>query len=292
MSREQNKKVWTVSELISWGTNYLNDYKIESPRLSIELLLCEILSCTRLDLYLNYDKPLNPRELKELKSKIKALLCGKPLQFVLGWTQFLNYKIFLCKKVFIPRPETEILVKFALDKYKNRKEEPLSILDIGCGSGAISIALADFFKNSKVLAIDVDKDAIEQTKENAERHSLKNIQLHRMDILKEVPSEKFDLIVSNPPYIPILEYYELPKHVLDEPKLALTDGSDGLTFYKRFAEIFPKILNESGNFFLEVGWNQAEAVAEIFANSGFDVDIKKDFQGIKRIVYSNRFLNT
>lgn len=196
MSQEQNKKLWTVSELINWATEYLNAHNLESPRLSIELILCEILSCSRLDLYLNYDKPLNTEELTELKSKIKSLVKGKPLQFILGWSQFLNYKIFLSRKVFIPRPETEILVKLVLDSYKKWREEALSILDIGCGSGAISIALADFFKNSKILAIDVDQNAIEQTKENAQRYSIKNIQLLRMDILKDVPPDKFDIIVS------------------------------------------------------------------------------------------------
>ncbi|MFN3307529.1 MAG: peptide chain release factor N(5)-glutamine methyltransferase, partial [Candidatus Kapaibacteriota bacterium] len=133
MNQEQSRKVWTVSELITWGKNYLEARKIESPRLSIELLLCEILSCSRLDLYLNYDKPLSVRELNELKSKIKALACGQPLQFILGWAQFLNYRISLGRRVFIPRPETEILVKLITDTLKSRKDEPLLILDIGCG---------------------------------------------------------------------------------------------------------------------------------------------------------------
>lgn len=292
MSPDENKKIWTISELITWGTKYLTNYKVESPRLSIELLLCKLLSCNRLDLYLNYDKPLNTFELKKLKSMIKLLVSGKPLQFILGWTQFLNYRISLGKKVFIPRPETEILVKLVCEAYQKRREEPLHIIDIGCGSGAISIALADFFGNSTVLAIDVDKNAIEQTKENAERYYLKNIQCLQMDILKSAPAGKFDLIVSNPPYISIEEYDRLPKHLREEPKIALTDNSDGLSFYKRFMRLFNQILDERGDFFLEVGWNQADAVCELFAKSNFSVQTKEDFQGIKRFVYSNRFLNS
>lgn len=289
MNRKENRNAWTIAEIIKWGTQYLADKKIESPRLTIELILCDILKLTRLELYLNYAMPLKSNELNLLKTKIKELLRGFPLQYVLGWSQFLNYKILLNKKVFIPRPETEYLANLVRVSLKHKKDEKLKILDIGCGSGALAIALADYFKQSEVYAIDIDENAIEQTKENAKINKVENLAVFKMDILEEKPNEHFDIIVSNPPYIPLSEYEVLPKEVKKEPKFALTDGNDGLTFYRRFAEIFPEILSDKFAFFLEVGWNQAEVVSKLFYQKDYEVKIENDFQGIKRIVYSIRF---
>jgi release factor glutamine methyltransferase len=285
----KTKKVWTVLELIDWGTQYLRDKAFESPRLVIELLLSKVLNLSRIELYLNFEKPLTSVELSTIKSYIKRLLSGEPLQYILGEVQFLNFKLNLLKKVFIPRPETEILVATVFEVYKELRDNQMKILDIGCGSGAISIALADFFRNSKIIAIDIDSNAIEQTLENANSYNLKNIECLKIDILKTIPEGNFDIIVSNPPYIPWAEYENLPPHIKKEPKHSLTDGADGLTFYRRFAEIFPTLLSPNGSFFLEVGWNQSESVASIFREKGFDVLIKKDFEKIKRIVYSIRF---
>lgn len=289
MNRKENRNTWTIAEIIKWGTQYLADKKIESPRLTIELILCDILKLTRLELYLNYAIPLKSNELNLLKTKIKELLRGFPLQYVLGWSQFLNYKILLNKKVFIPRPETEYLANLVRVSLKHKKDEKLKILDIGCGSGALAIALADYFKQSEVYAIDIDENAIEQTKENAKINKVENLVVFKMDILEQKPNEHFDIIVSNPPYIPLSEYEVLPKEVKKEPKFALTDGNDGLTFYRRFAEIFPEILSDKFAFFLEVGWNQAEVVSKLFYQKDYEVKIENDFQGIKRIVYSIRF---
>jgi release factor glutamine methyltransferase len=289
MNPTEKSEIWTIGKVLNWGTEYLGKKSIESPRLTIELLLCDILSSSRLDLYLSFDKPLSSEELQSLKSKIKRILKGEPIQYVLGWTQFLNYKILLRRNVFIPRPETEFLVSFIRNSLKSHCDKPLQILDIGCGSGAISIALADFFKNSQVLAVDIDENAIIQTIENGKLNKIENIQVQQLDILNKIPQQKFDLIVSNPPYIPFEEYKTLPKHIKNEPKIALTDDGDGLKFYRRFTEIFPVLLNNNGSFFLEVAWNQAEQVSNLFRTKDFDVLIEKDLQGIKRIIYCIRF---
>lgn len=289
MNRDEDKKIWTVSDIINWATGYFSEKKIESPRLTIELLLCDILNLSRLDLYLNHDFPLKPLELKTLKSHIRRILSGEPIQYILGWAQFLRYKILLNKKVFIPRPETEQLTNLILSTLKDRRESVRKILDIGCGSGAISVALADFFRNAQVLAIDSDLNAIEQTKENAYLNKVTNVNVFKMNILEQFPKDKFDVIVSNPPYISKDEYEELSPQVKKEPKSALTDYSDGFTFYRRFAQIFQNLLNECGSFFLEVGWNQAEYVSKLFSTKGYLVYAKEDFNGFKRIIYSIRF---
>lgn len=283
------KKQWTILEIINWGTKYLAAKGTESPRLTIELILSKILSSSRIELYLDYEKPLTQAELFELKIALKRITAGEPLQYLLEETQFLNHKIKLTKKVFIPRPETEILVATVFENFKEFQQKPFNIIDIGCGSGAISIALAIFFPHSTITAVDIDPFAIEQTNENAQLLNLHNINCFQLDILRTTPKGKFDIIVSNPPYIPLNEYRVLPVQVLKEPQVALTDGADGLTFYRRFAEIFPTILSSNGSFFLEVGWNQAETVCSIFRAKGFDVETKKDFQKIKRIIYSIRY---
>ncbi|MCX7880682.1 MAG: peptide chain release factor N(5)-glutamine methyltransferase [Ignavibacteria bacterium] len=288
-SDKGNSKLWTLGELIRWATNYLSSKSIESPRLTVELLLSHILNLSRLQLYLNFERPLIAEELNTFKSHLKRLLKSEPLQYILGETKFLENTIKLNRKVFIPRPETEILVKIIEDKYKSRKNEKLRILDIGCGSGAISVSLAKIFKNSNVLAIDIDPDCIEATKENALLSGQNNLIVEKLDILNSLPNGSFDIIVSNPPYISIEEYSKLDQQIYFEPKIALTDGADGLTFYRRFAYIFAALLSSSGSFFLEIGWNQSEFVKKIFEEKGFKLVVENDFAGIKRFVYSLRF---
>jgi len=284
-----SKRIWTILDIINWGTQYLRSKSFDSPRLFIELILSKALSLSRVELYLNYEKPLTNEELSNIKSYIKRLLAGEPIQYILEEAQFLKFNLKIQNKVFIPRPETEILVATVIELFKDYRNEQLRILDIGCGSGAISIALADFFCKSKIIAIDIDSKAIEQTQANAISYNLTNIECYNMDILNSTPDCCFDIIVSNPPYIPLEEYNTLPQHIKKEPKHSLTDGADGLTFYRRFSEIFENILAPKGSFFLEVGWNQAENVASIFREKGYDILIKNDFQKIKRIVYSIRF---
>lgn len=276
--------LWRIIDIISWGTEYLKGKGFESGRLLIELLLAYILNCRRIDLYLNYEKPLTDSELDNLKTALKRLLNHEPLQYIVGETQFLGLRILLNRRVFIPRPETEMLAKQIMDDFIAQRQANLQILDIGCGSGAIALALAKCFPRSRVLAIDISDEALSQIEENAKINSISNITIEKINILEDSPDGKFDIIVSNPPYLSTEEYQNVEPNLLFEPKESLTDDSDGLCFYRRFAEIFPNLLAPNGKFYLEIGYNQAEQVAQIFAKHKLTVKFILDFNTIKRIV--------
>lgn len=274
------QKVWTIIELINWGTDFFKEKQIESQRLNIELLLCKVLKCERLYLYTNFDKPLSEQELAELRDFVKRRATGEPLQYIIGTVDFYKLNLNVNPSVLIPRPETEQLVEIILSQNGDKKN--LRILEIGTGSGCIAIALAQNLPDSEVYAIDISLDALKLAKENANLNEVKNVFFKKMDILNEIPQKKYDIIVSNPPYIPLLEYKDLEKELFFEPEIALTDKSDGLGFYKRFASIFPKMLNAGGRFYLEMGETTHFSIENIFANTNFNLSLANDFRQTKR----------
>ncbi|MGQ9819815.1 MAG: peptide chain release factor N(5)-glutamine methyltransferase [Candidatus Kapaibacteriales bacterium] len=284
MEGDSPKKVWRTIDIIRWGQDYFATKSFSSPRLLIELLLCRVLNCKRIDLYLSFERPLKNDEIDKLKKLILQVLQREPLQYVIEETQFLDFTLKVRKGVFIPRPETELLVVSVRKDLSSKANDRLEILDIGCGSGAISIALAKYFPNSNVLAVDISDIALEVAKENSSTKNIYNISFRRLDILREIPESKFDLIVSNPPYIPFVEVANLDENVKKEPLEALTDFSDGLMFYRRFADVFPLLLKDFGKFYLEVGYGQAKSVKELFEKSGFVIEFHTDYQNIKRII--------
>lgn len=279
----KNNSTWKIIDIIRWGSEYFKDKNIDSPRLTIELLLCKILNCQRISLYTNFEKPLNDEELSELKGFIKRRINHEPLQYILGKTNFYNTELFLNNNSLIPRPETELLVQSA-DQILTRNNKIRKILDIGTGSGCIVISLAKKYPSIMFYAIDKNAESLLLAKENAKYNKLNNIIFIELDILNTVPEDKFDMIVSNPPYISYKEYLQLDPEVLQfEPKEALTDFSDGLTFFRRFSEIFPIILNQNGIFILEIGYNQSNDVSQIFNQKGYELDFIKDWNKVSRI---------
>lgn len=276
-------KIWTVIDIINWGTDFFKSKGIESPRLSIELLLCHILQFERIDIYLQHDKPLSKSELDLLHSLIKRKADREPIQYIIGKAQFYGLEFEVNNNVLIPRPETEILVEEAIKIVSNYSNP--RILDIGTGCGNIAVSIAKHCLESSILAIDISKDAINVAKNNSDMLGVKNIKFKMIDILQNIPTEKFDIILSNPPYIKNKDYVKLLPEVLRyEPPDALTDNEDGLTFYRRFAEIFHSLLNEGGQFILEIGYNQSELISELFKKADFHCNFIEDFNKIKRIV--------
>ena len=275
-------KIWSIIDIINWGVEYFEKKNISNPRLNIELLLCEVLQNDRMNLYLNYEKPLNEDELALLKKFVLRRAKHEPLQYITGYTNFLGYKINVDSNVLIPRPETELLVDEVRKKYNN--DEKLKILDIGTGSGCISISLADFFKNSHIDAVDYSNDVIKIAKSNAEYNNTDNISFIKLDILSEEPSGQYDIIISNPPYISDSEFKICEPEVLYfEPHTSLTDNNDGYTFYKRFESLFQDLLKPEGEFFLEIGFGQMDYLNILFSRS-YDIQFKSDFNNIPRII--------
>lgn len=283
MDRNKESDKWTLLDIVKWGTEYFREKAIDSPRLTIELLLCKLLSYQRIDIYTHFDKPLLHAELKALKKMIKRRVKREPLQYILGEVNFCGLNIFVDPSVLIPRPETELLAEEAKKEFD--KEQNINALDIGTGSGCIALALAEHYPNIRIDAIDISDEALQTAKENAKRTGLKNIDFYQMNILAEMPNTEYDLVVSNPPYIPEDEFLDLQEEVCRyEPKIALSDNAGGLTFYDRYAEIMHKILKPSGRFLLEIGFNQSEYIKRAFLDKDLKLQFIADGSGKPRIV--------
>ena len=276
---------WRVIDLIQWAESFFKKRSFDKPRAEIEWLLCSLLKCNRLDLYLRYDEPLSQSQLDTLRTWVKRRLKNEPLQYISGSCDFYGREFFVTPDVLIPRPETERLIDVALEKISSVKSP--KILDIGTGSGCIAITMAKERPDSLVIGLDNCYNAIAVAQKNSNHLNVLNNSFLEMDILNSSPQGMFDLVISNPPYISKKELSGLMKDVIDfEPKTALTDYKDGLSFYKRFAKIVPKIVNKSSFLIFEVGLdNHPQKVHDIFSNLGYrSIEIIKDYNGDNRVM--------
>ena len=278
-------KVWRIVDLIQWSESYFRGKSHQNPRLEIEWMLCSLLNCERLDLYMRFDEPLSGSQLSTLRGWVKRRSKNEPLQYITESCEFYGIEFFVDKRVLIPRPETERLIDEAIKSIKHVRSP--SIFDIGTGSGCIAITLAKEIENSNVIGIDKSMISLQVAKKNSAELNVDNVTFFEMDILNQYPKEKFDLVISNPPYIPNNEVPGLMKDVKDfEPKIALTDFDDGLTFYKRISKIIPHILKDDSSCILELGLgNHPEKVLSIFKESGYsNMEIFDDYNGDKRVL--------
>lgn len=283
MANNSEPKVWTILDVLKWTVEYLKSKSIESPRLKTELLLCKLLDCERIDIYSNFDKPMSSSELKKFREWVQRAGKRESVQMIIGEVNFSGLKLLINNSAIVPRPETEQMIEIIKNDYPAHLS--FKILDIGCGSGCIGLSLAHKFKASSVVCIDISPAAISLAEQNAKLNNIDNVTFLTMDVSKYRFLEKFDLIVSNPPYIEIDEYNKLDPEVKEwEPREALTDEGDGLKFYRIFSELFVDILSANGRFYLENSWNQSSRINEIFESKKFHVETIKDFQGFDRFV--------
>ncbi|MBI5019846.1 MAG: peptide chain release factor N(5)-glutamine methyltransferase [Ignavibacteriales bacterium] len=291
MKREEEQN-WTILKLIEWSANYLSEKGIDDARLNAELMLAHTLDLKRIDLYLKFDKILSPDELAKYKSFFNRRLKHEPVQYILGYTEFMGIRFEVNPAVLIPRPDTEVLVVSVLNHCKTSILKNISILDIGTGSGCIAISLAKMIPDSVVTAIDRSADALEVAKQNATLAGVSDrVKFVQTDFMNErFAQDKFDIIVSNPPYIPKNELETLQPEVrLFEPEYSYTDYGDGLSFYRMISKLGHTVLNNTGSIFVEVGYNQAEVVKRIFENDKYsEIESFKDYNGIKRVVKAGR----
>ncbi|MFC2133741.1 peptide chain release factor N(5)-glutamine methyltransferase [Bacteroidota bacterium] len=278
-----------VLEAIQLSTDYLNKKGIESPRINAELLLADILNCSRLNLYLMFDRPLSEDQKTEYREMIARRGKFEPLQYILGYVEFYGLKFNVNPSVLIPRQETEILIETIIEEYNDLPD--LKIFDIGTGSGNIPVCLAKNLQEVKITAVDISTDALAVAKENASLHDVNNnITFLEGDILNGNCCEdigQFDLIVSNPPYVGEDQYKEVQKEILEnEPAVAVTDYADGYKFYNTICESAPQFLKKNGKIFFEMGIGQSESVKSIMEKNGFhNIKIKKDYLDIDRVIY-------
>jgi release factor glutamine methyltransferase len=276
----------TVLEVLKSAAAYLEKNGVEDARLNVEHLLAHALGKKkRLDLYLEFDRPLSDAEREPLRELVRQRLQGVPLQHLLGTAEF-HGREFLCDaRALVPRPETEQLVELALES--KAANPPSKILDVGTGSGVIAITLALALPEARIAALDASPDALALARENAARHGA-TVAFVEGDLLPAEP-EEFDLIVANLPYIPTGEIPTLSREVQRDPHAALDGGADGLDLVRRLIELAIPRLEPNAKMFLEIGHDQAARVAEIFAAHGYrDIAIHKDYSGIERFVSASR----
>ena len=261
----------------------------DTPRLDVEIFLQKALGdVDRIYIHLNLNKELTKEQYDEFLGYINDRINGRPVAYIVGNREFMGLDFFVKEGVLIPRPDTETLVEEIIQLCKNKNEE-INIVDIGTGSGAITVSLAKYIKNSKITSLDISDIPLEVGKINAVNNGVDNrIEFLKSDVFTAINNteKKFDIIVSNPPNIPKKDIETLHTQVKDyEPYNALEGGEDGLDFYRQITEESIKYLKQGGILAYEVGHDQAEDVSKIMKYHGYDkIYTKKDIQGIDRVV--------
>jgi release factor glutamine methyltransferase len=278
----------TVLEVIKRSSEYLEQRGVESPRLQIELLLAHVLGVPRLKLYLDFERELADAQLSTLRGLVKRRGDREPLQYILGSTSFCGMEIAVSPAVLIPRPETEGLVEQAWQFLSHGGRSNPAVLDFGTGSGCIAIAIAGKFPQALVHAIDVSAEALAVAQANAQRNQAR-VEFHRGRDFAATGGP-FDLIVSNPPYIPTAEVDLLQPEVRDhEPRSALDGGADGLDVHRLIAAEASTRLTQNGKLMVELGFAQAPAARELYASVGWHIgSVLPDYSGCPRILIADR----
>jgi len=281
----------TVRELIQKTSEYLEQKGIESARLNAERLLSDVLGLSRIELYLQHDRPVIGDELTKYRDYVRRRAAGEPLQTLIGTTEFYSRNFRVDHGVFIPRPETERLVEVVVELLTpsdQRLISPLAV-EIGCGSGVIAVSLAAEVPQLEVYATDISPAAVAVSEHNARLHGVA-ARTHFLTGDRFLPLPKglqgrIDLLVSNPPYIKQSDLANLPSEVQHDPRAALDGGADGLTFYSSLAAKMALWLRPGGLIALEIGADQEEEVTEILrVSGGWDVNLTKDYNNLPRVV--------
>lgn len=274
-------EIWTTLKVLTWTTGYLTEKGVENARREAEWLLCEATGLDRMGLYLNFDKPLQDDELVAYRSMVARRGKREPLQHILGSQEFDGLEFIVTKDVLIPRFDTETLLEEAVRQAPRAR----TVLDIGTGSGCIAVALAHRLPHAALTAVDLSPDALSIARRNAEQNSAQ-VEFLLGSFFQPVAGRRFDLIVSNPPYITTADLATLQSEVRDfEPRLALDGGTDGLNAYRVLAAEAPRYLEPNGWLLLEIGAGQDKDVAGLLADAGFDAIVTvPDSAGIMRVV--------
>lgn len=276
----------TLAEIQVWLKEQLmpitSEWEIES-----KWMLCHVLDCSVLDLIIYKQQDITEEAHQELEEMIRRRTLREPIQYILGVHEFMGLPFKVEKGVLIPRQDTESLVEYIVQYVS---EQPVKILDIGTGSGAIAVALAHFLNYADVTSVDISKDALEIAHENVKINGVEDrVTLIQSDLFENVSLDAYDIIVSNPPYISEEDLMALEPEVRDhEPELALYGGVDGLDFYKSIIPEAIGYLKPNGLLIFEAGYDQAQAIAGLFEMHGYeDIGIFSDLRGIPRFIYGH-----
>jgi release factor glutamine methyltransferase len=282
----------TVLEAIQRSAEFLSKKRVESPRLQAELLLAHVLQLPRMQLYLKFERTLAPREVDDLRELVRRRGDREPLQHIVGSTCFCGLEIAVNGHALIPRPETELLAEAGWNFLSTLNPQPSTALDFGTGTGCLAVTLAVKCPAAQVSAVDISPDALALARQNAARHLVESrLQFFAGDGFTPLPSgARFDLIISNPPYIPAVEIDTLEPEVRDhDPRIALDGGADGLDFYRRLAREAGDFLKPGGRLMLEFGDGQEAFLPKIFTQEKWVVEaVKADYNKRPRILIAHR----
>jgi len=267
----------TLQQALLQGTKLLEEGSIASPRLTAEVLLCHALHCERPFLYAHSERELREVEWIHYGRYLHERLNGKPTQYITGRQEFYGREFRVTPDVLIPRPETELVVETALKVGARR------MVDVGCGSGAIAVTLR-LEKQAQVYGTDISAAALRVAADNARRLSA-SVEFVQCDLLAGIADQSMDLIVSNPPYVPLGDRAGLQREVRDhEPEAALFAGPTGFEIYQRLVDDAPRVLRSGGWLVLELGYNGRDRVAALLGPGWRDVQVVPDLAGIPRVL--------
>jgi release factor glutamine methyltransferase len=259
---------WTTLAVLDWTTQRFAEAGIAGARLEAQLLLANVLACSRTQLYTGFDKPLGDTELAAYRGLIKRRLGGEPVAYLLGEHEFWGMPLFVDETVLVPRPDTETVIEVARG-LRGDRAAACRVLDLCTGSGAIALGLAKELPGARVIATDVSPQACATARKNVERNGLgERVEIREGDLFAPVAGERFDLIVANPPYIATAVIETLSAEVRREPRIALDGGADGLQFIDRICAGALAHLEPGGALVVEHGFDQAEVVRARFVAAG------------------------
>lgn len=287
-------KIWTIKGLLDWMVPYFEQKGVDSPRLTAELLLSYVLGIERIQLYVRFNEQVDGENLAKLRGLVKRTAEHEPYAYLIGRTEFYSMTFKVNRDCLIPRPETELLVERAIEFLRTRNNsQPQQVCDLCTGSGCVAVAIAKNFDNCNVTATDICDDALKVAAENIALHELdEKIELLAGDlftpIIEGLDATKFDLIVSNPPYVSDAEFEILDANVKDhEPRKALYGGTDGLDIYKRIVDGVMEHLADDGALIMEIGYLQGDAIRQLLDGIFKFVHIEKDFSDNDRVVIAS-----
>jgi len=286
----QAGRTWTLLALLETTTRFFREKGLDSARVDAELLLAHVLGRRRIELYVEHDRPLRSAEVDAYREFVRRRASGEPVQRILGETEFYSITLGMAEGVFIPRPETELLVDFAVAFVRRPPAGEKIAFDAGTGTGAIAIAIARNAPSLRVIAVDTSPAAVACAHENARRAGVDDrVTVEEGDMVESLAERAgtIDLVVSNPPYVTTEEMVSLPPEVRDhDPHDALHGGADGLDPYRRIVPAAAKALRPGGLLILEVSDTTAEPVARLVGEEGRlgEAKIDRDYAGRRRVL--------
>lgn len=270
-----------------WGEARLLEKGIDNPRFDADLLLAGVLDVSRDRLYLDWDLNLSEQEEAGYRANILRRAEHEPLQYILKRQEFMGLSFYIDERVLIPRADSELLIEKWLglvrSEEKQEQDQLIKVVDLCTGSGALAISMAHYYPKAEVVGTDLSQAALDVARENAVRLGV-SVQWRQGDFVKPILGERWDYIITNPPYVSAEEYCQCAPEIFREPSMAFLGGQDGLDFYRRLAEETRALLNPQGKILMEIGWNQAGSVSEIFQMKGFETQVFPDLAGHDRVI--------